>query len=975
MDELERAIILADDPSSSKDLRLQALAFCDGVLTSGDPSAVVQRCLDILRRSSHSSVLFWCLGSLHDLIASRYSSFPPSSLPSLRASLLSFSSPLSAPSAPPSLKNKFSQCLTALILIEYPATWPSAFIDLIPNLPSPVGPAASDMFARVLVALDNDLLSQEYPRSAAELSDAMRIKDAMRAQCVPQIVRHWFDATTLYRVSDPAVAAAALDAASRYITWIDISLVANEAVLSLLFDLTMSPVTPSGLQSAAAGCLQSIISKRMDWRPKLSLLRSLNFARILSLEAQLLTKLSPLITSYASETLECFKKLGPHDPDGIASLELLESSLPSVFYIMENSQLDETDSSNMLDFLSSYISILKTPSEKQLLHLGQILQILRSQMMYDPSFRTDLDALGKVGKEIEDEMADQRKDLFAIFRCVCRVAPEASQMFIRNLLICSLSSDVEDAEVALALFLKYGETVGEEGIKSGNGVLKELIPMVLMARFKSHKHRLVGMVYLETVMRFIKFVQENAEYIPCLLGAFLDDRGIHHENVFVSRRASYLFMRAVKLLKLKLVPYLDTILQSLQDIVGLFTCLDWANKDVKLSGSEDGSQTFEAIGLLIGMEDVPQEKQSNYMAALLNPLCQQIESVISDAKLQRINESSTKILILQQIIVALIALSKGFNERLVMVSRPAIGVMFKQTLDLVLRVLAIFPNVKTLRSKITSFLHRMIDILGTSIFPCLSIAFKQLLVDNEAKEMVDFLLLINQTICKFNTSIANMLEEIFPNIANRALLILSQDAFQSGPMTEELRELQELQRTLYTFLHVMAAHDLSFIFLAPNCIQYLDNIMQLILFTSSSHKDLLLRKACVQIIVKLVKDWCCNSNGEDKLPGFRNFIIEKFATNCCLYSVLDKSFDFRDANTLVLFGEIVMAQKVIYEKFGDEFLMHFVTKSLSTVRCPQDLAEQYYQKLQENDVKALRSFYQYLIENLRQKQNGSLVFR
>jgi len=29
----------------------------------------------------------------------------------------------------------------------------------------------------------------------------------------------------------------------------------------------------------------------------------------------------------------------------------------------------------------------------------------------------------------------------------------------------------------------------------------------------------------------------------------------------VSRRAGYLFMRAVKLLKAKLVPYLDTILQ------------------------------------------------------------------------------------------------------------------------------------------------------------------------------------------------------------------------------------------------------------------------------------------------------------------------------------------------------------------------------------------------------------------------------
>lgn len=35
-----------------------------------------------------------------------------------------------------------------------------------------------------------------------------------------------------------------------------------------------------------------------------------------------------------------------------------------------------------------------------------------------------------------------------------------------------------------------------------------------------------------------------------------------------------------------------------------------------------------------------------------------------------------------------------------------------------------------------------------------------------------------------------------------------------------------------------------------------------------------------------------------QVPGFQSFMIEAFAMNCCLYSVLDKSFDFRDANTV-----------------------------------------------------------------------------
>jgi exportin-T len=56
----------------------------------------------------------------------------------------------------------------------------------------------------------------------------------------------------------------------------------------------------------------------------------------------------------------------------------------------------------------------------------------------------------------------------------------------------------------------------------------------------------------------------------------------------------------------------------------------------------------------------------------------------------------------------------------------------------------------------------------------------------------------------------------------------------------------------------------------------------------------------VQIFIKLIKDWCAEPYSEEKVPGFQNFVIEAFATNCCLYSVLDKSFNFSDANTVSL---------------------------------------------------------------------------
>ncbi|KAG8099387.1 hypothetical protein GUJ93_ZPchr0013g34943 [Zizania palustris] len=852
MDDLEKAILLASDSpdaaAASPSVRAEALAFCARARDESPPSSLLHLCLSGLASSPHAHIHFWCLQSLHDALLRRRLVLPDD-IAVLRSSLLSLALSSNAAS-PPFLRNKLAQLIALLIRFEYPHAYPSYFLDLVPS--SPLQPGPTDMFARVLISLDDDLLSQEYPRNAEEASDAGRVKDAMRAQCVRQIACHWHEAALSLRAADPAVAAVALDAARRCISWIDVSLVANDMFVPLLFDIALSPGSAFPLAAAAVGCLSAVAAKRMDARAKVALLRSLLAAQQGFGNPDSGLKMAPLVMAYAVEALECYRKLGSSDADGASALEMLEEVLPAVFAAAESCDDDEVDSGSVLEFLSGYVSTMKAPSEKQLGHLGRILEVVRVQMSYDPVYRRHLDVLDKIGKEEEDLMAEQRKDLVALFRSICRVAPGATQLFIRGLLVTALSSveiSVEDVEVTLTLFYRLGEIVGEEEIRNGTGLLRELVPMLLSARFLCHTHRLVALVYLETVTRYIKFVQENVEYMPYLLAVFLDERGIHHQNAHVNRRAGYLFMRAVKLLKSKLVLYLDTILQRLQDALGQFTVMDWANKDVKFSSSEDGSQIFEAVGLLISIEEVSTDKQVQCLTALLNPLCQQIESLVMDAKTEGLEESSPRAISLQQIIVALNMISKGFNERLVMGSRPTLGVMFKKTLDVVLQVLISFPNVKPLRSKVISFLHRMIEILGISVLLSIPIALRQLLVDNEAKDMVEFLVLINQIICKFNSSARAILEDVFPAIASHISVILSQDAFANGPAscTEEMRELQELQRTLYTLLYNIATHDLSTVLLAPSCRQYLETIMQLLLFTSCNHKDIPLRKVRVMV--------------------------------------------------------------------------------------------------------------------------------
>lgn len=990
MDDLEKAILISFDEYGTIDpgLKSQAVEYCQRIKENPTITSI---CVERLFTSKLVQVQFWCLQCLHDAIRHRYSSMSPDEKQFIRKSVFAMACyegideknvTVRVLDSPAFVKNKLAQVLVTLIYFEYPLIWSTVFVDFLSHLSK--GAGVIDMFSRVLNALDDELISLDYPRNAEELAVAARIKDAMRQQCVPQIVGTWYDIVSVCKSSDSELCASVLDAMRRYISWIDISLIANDAFVPLLFELIMVEGLPEQLRCAAASCVLAVVLKRMDPHAKLSLLQSLQINRVFGLvdedpDSELVPSIVTLLTGYAAEVLECAKRLTSEDGKRV-STELLEEVLPSVFYVMRNCEVDATFS--VVQFLSGYVSMMKNLSrltEKQLVHVGHILEVIRAQICYEPLCRDRLDVMDRIGREEEERMLEYRKDLFVLLRSVGRVAPDVTQIFIRNSLASAVSSssesNVEEVEAALSLLYALGESLSDEAMRTGNGLLGELIPMLLSTKFPCHSSRLVALTYLETITRYMKYVQENTQYMPIALAAFLDERGIHHPNINVSRRASYLFMRVVKLLKSKLVPFIETILQSLQDVVARFTSMSFPAKE--MNGFEDGSHIFEAIGILIGMEDVPVEKQTDYLSSLLTPLCQQVESLLVNAKMQNPEESSANIMIIQQVIMAINALSKGFSERLATASRPAIGLMFKQTLDVLLQILVVFPKIESLRSKVTSFIHRMVETLGVSVFPYIPKALEQLLAEIEPKEMVGVLVLLNQLICKFNASAHNILEEVFPAIAARVFSVLPRDAFPSGPgsNTEEIRELLELQRTLYTFLNVIATHDLSSVFLSPKSMAYLDPIMQLVLYSSCNHKDILVRKACVQIFIRLVKDWCTGPFEEEKVPGFQTFIIEVFATNCCLYSVLDKSFDFRDANSNALFGEIITAQKVMYEKFGDNFLTQFVSNGFLAAHCSQDVAEQYRRKLQSDDTKAFKSFYQSLIENLRQQQNGSLVFR
>jgi exportin-T len=289
-------------------------------------------------------------------------------------------------------------------------------------------------------------------------------------------------------------------------------------------------------------------------------------------------KLTALFTGIATEVLECSKKIDLNGASAqspaLAELVtvMLDEVLPPVFYFMQNG--DEDMSTTTFQFLSNYVGRMKRSTAvtgKQADHIAQILAVVFTRMRYDGASKESLDKLDKEGMEEEERMADYRKDLLSLFRSINRVAPELTRSFIETTLtkvLGKVDSPFEDVEAAIVLLHVMGEGITEDALKPGGGVVEKMVGALLSTNLPCHSHRLVALIYLETVTRYVQFVQHHLDYIPQVLAVFLDVRGMHNPNPHVSSRASYLFMKFVKVLRIQLVPYLENILQVLLAIFG-----------------------------------------------------------------------------------------------------------------------------------------------------------------------------------------------------------------------------------------------------------------------------------------------------------------------------------------------------------------------------------------------------------------------
>ena len=801
-DDFEKAVLFAFDQTGgiSPELRAQAQSMLQSAVASPDAWRL---CLSHLETSAYAEVRFWCLQTLHSLVQSpSYTSLDPTSRAQIKRSLVTLGTQPSS-GFPSFLRNKNAQTIVAIAAQEYPEEWPTFFQDLLSTLSS--GPEAVDLFCRILVSVDDDIISLEVPRSATEAKQSMHFKDSMRERALSDIATTWAQLVSAYKDTSPELAAAVLEAVQRYVHWIDISLVANDTFVPLLFNvLNTGSEEP---RAAAAGVLTEIIGKRMDSLAKLSLIQNLGVVPVCSQwagglpggteEPELATKYAKLLAALATEVLEAMKKVensvlsmaavgldvgeeavGDARTACAAAAQLLNSLFPPVLTALRMG--DSEIASAVVPFLLGYITRVRmlqkrsggvVPPEA----VGQLPAILEAtaacarfsddSVVYPVAPETTGEKV--VAEEEEAALSDRRQDLFVLFRNAAQLSPSEAYVMVGRRLeaaLTSAKSSWQDVELALSLLFHLGESASEESVKPGSGPLAALVAGVLRSEIPAAHHRLVALALLEICARYVKVVAQQAgTLMQPAVALFLGPKGLGHPSAAVQPRAAFLFCRFVKALRQQLQPVAGELLQSLQPHLAAIAGSPLTSTEqgpgkaagasstrgtlgTGISAADDRLYAFEAAGLLIGVESLPPETQREWLSvAILQPLVAQLETNSGpEAPL-------TAPQLLQQALDALTRASKGFSIRLCD-SRPELGALLTEPVAPALRAVQRFHTHKLLRSKFMAYVHRLIECMGPAMVPHLSAVLWTLhQAGGDAADACDALNLLSQVVTKHKT--------------------------------------------------------------------------------------------------------------------------------------------------------------------------------------------------------------------------------
>lgn len=406
------------------------------------------------------------------------------------------------------MQNKFVQTLTFLFMAMYPTAWTNFFHDVL-ALTSAAGSSYKDnavgvsLYLRTLITVHDEIGDTLIPRSPEELRRDNELKDLVRQRDLQMIASSWHEILAQWRSRDDTIVGLALTGIGRWVTWIDISLVLDDALLGLLFD-QLEPQRSSDQDATLANkrdvsitTFIEIVGKKMPPSDKLKLIeilkindavsqlinsRSLSALRSTSdYDTDLAEHVAKLVNNTVSDIVRALD--GARDGDEVSQRgsAQLQTFLPYVIRFLSD-EYDET-SSTVIPCLTDLLTLMRKKDTSKSSFLSEntmmlplILDTVIAKIRYDETFEWGNDDT----RTDEAEFQDLRKRLHVLQQAVAAVDERMYIQKISDVVISTFESyqtrngQLDWRHIDLALYEMF--LFGEIGLKNG-GLYSKTNPM------------------------------------------------------------------------------------------------------------------------------------------------------------------------------------------------------------------------------------------------------------------------------------------------------------------------------------------------------------------------------------------------------------------------------------------------------------------------------------------------------------------
>lgn len=936
----------------------QALEYLQQVRESSDGWQLCGATLTTGGLPLDEKVKFVCLQVLEHYARTRYINATPEEQSLFRQYLSQWMTTLCMYNEPEKvfIQNKTAQLMSLVFVVDYPSRWPSFMADLLSMLQ--LGPHAVDLYLRILLAIDAEVVDREVIHSQVETDRNSLIKDTMREHCVVDMTESWYDILVKYDKSNPELVCHCHDVIGAYISWIDISLIANDRFVRKLVDHLKEPL----IREAAADCIHEIITKGMDPVTKTQLIESfvtvLDQAGVLKPidddDSDFLVKLARLINGIGVQLIQSWQKLDKKD---CSKREMIRQAVENKVTLLLTFMASDYDdiSAAVFDFARDYIQLIKQTGQ-----ISNVERGLLENMLYVVITKTKYDESYNFEQAGEDEAMfdDYRKKLKVVFDNLAALIPELVLKVSKEYVVTTLNrwqaSSYEDVEAAVSLLYNLGEALpashgnhfcGPSQVKSST--MQEMMRLLVTSGVSSHSHPAVTLQFFECVARYEKFFSCEPQYILGILAAFLDSRGMRNRTPRVRSRASYLFSRIVRCLKNHILGYTEEILSQLTEL--LVMAPPDNGQICPLLTNDDQLYVFEAAAMLIISGNNEVQRKEILMRNLLSPVFTKVSCLAE--RLAQEQDPVRQMSIAKSIChgtSVTARTSKAFSNQN---SIQACGCvqLYLDAMQLFINCLNVGVEREIVGSGVRQLMHRLVVCLdGGSLLPLLPSASQALLHTPSPTVLTEYLPLINQIITKFQKDIGPFLQSIFVPLVSAIFTALSEPLEENDE--EEKRTRRLLQRNYYLFVTTIVSNNLLDILVSLDS-GILQQVLMSVVQGAVEFPDPVAQKNCFVILRRLTEAWGVKDAGP---PGFVEFLYTQVVPACFL-APLKTNFDLNDAQTILALHESVMCLQSVYKKQGEELISYLRSEYLPTMELSPELINEYCQAL-TSDAKLFRNY-------------------